>query len=126
MPVTATILKKTPQQAVVRVNGNDATAVVTLASLATTGQSPEGAAVRANIRGLKWAVATGGRIVITRAGIVLYDLGPGSDSFEFNGFADTIENDESISVAITGQATLFLDISKPDGFGDAAHRNQIT
>lgn len=123
MAVTKTILKNTHQEAVIKVEGTADAAVIDLdVDLVNSGQSASTVNDQVvNIVGMVWTGATGGVITITRNAVVIATLlAEASGNIDFNGqdmIPDTIENDQDITVTISGaQAELWLRVRKVSGY----------
>lgn len=123
MAVTKTILKKTHQEAVVKVAGTAAAATISLASdLLPTGQILEVAGTPAvNIVGVSWTGATLGIITIVRGGVTVMTLqSDAAGNLDFSGqmmIPDTIGNTSDIVVTISGaQAECWLRLRKVAGY----------
>ena len=122
MAVTKTVLKKTHQEAVVKVAGTAASATIDLAAdLLPAGQALDGATQTVNLVGLQYVGLASSTITITRNSVNILTLGAeGEGTIEFAagaGFVDTIENTEDIVVTIAGaEAQAYLILRKVGGY----------
>ena len=122
MAVVKTILKKTHQEAVVKVSGTAATATISLASdlLPTNQALTSGGTPRVNIIGAHWTGANGCAITITRNSVVILNASadqPTNFDFEGLGFVDNVENASDIEVAVSGASgQIYLQLRKVDGY----------
>ena len=122
MAVTKTVLKKTHQEAVVKVAGTAAAATIDLGvDLLPAGQSLDGATQTVNLVGLQYCGLATSTITITRNSVNILTLGAeGEGAIEFAagaGFVDTIENTEDIVVTIGGaEAQAYLILRKVGGY----------
>jgi hypothetical protein len=125
MPTVKTVIKKTHQEAVVKVAGTAAAETISLASdLLPTGQVLDGGTQTVNIVGVTWTGATNGIITIGRgvagATTVMTLQANAAGSLEFGGqmmLPDTIANTTDIVVTISGaQAECWLRLRKSGGY----------
>lgn len=122
MAIVKTILKKTHQEAVVKVAGTAAAGTISLASdILAVGQALDGATQTVNIVGVTWTGATGGIISITRNSVVVMTLqADAAGALEFGGqmmLPDTIENTSDVVVTISGaQAECWVRLRKVGGY----------
>lgn len=111
------------QRAVVRCTGA-AVHVISMASIASPRQTTP-TAPKASISKINWTVPTGATAKIERNGVLLYDFPVGSwGEFDFHGFNDSEQNDQSVTITITGTAMVLLELVKVSGWGDEQHANQ--
>lgn len=131
MAIVKTILKKTHQEAVVKVAGTAAAGTISLASdLLPTGQVLDGATQTVNIVGVTWTGAAGGIITISRNSVVVMTLqADAAGALEFNGqmmLPDTIGNTSDLVVTISGaQAECWLRLRKVDGYKSTIETEQF-
>ncbi len=131
MAIVKTILKKTHQEAVVKVAGTAAAGTISLASdLLPTGQALDGATQTVNIVGVTWTGAPTGVITITRNSIVVMTLqADAAGALEFNGqmmLPDTISNTSDIVVTISAaQAECWLRLRKVGGYKTTVEPEQF-
>lgn len=122
MAITKTILKKTHQEAVVKVAGTDAAGTISLASdILAAGQALDGATQSANIVGVTWTGAADGIITITRNSVVVMTLqANAAGALEFGGqmmLPDSVGNTSDVVVTISGaQAECWLRLRKVGGY----------
>lgn len=125
MAVTKTVLKKTHQEAVIKVAGTAAGETISLASdLLATGQALNGATQTVNIVGVTWTGAANGIITIGRgvsgATTVMTLQANSCNQLDFAGqemIPDTIANTTDITVTISGaQAECWLKVRKISGY----------
>lgn len=122
MAVTKTVLKKTHQEAVVKVAGTAAGATIDLAAdLLPAGQALDGETQSVNIVGLQYSGLASSTITVTRNSVNIITLDAGGEgSIEFaagSGFVDTIENTSDITVTIGGaEAQAYLILRKVGGY----------
>ena len=121
MAVTKTILKKTHQEAVVKVAGTADSATIDLAAdLLPSGQALDGETQTVNITAVTWTGATGSLINISRGGAnVLTLAGEAAAEFQFNesGFVDSVDNTGDITVTISGaEAQVYVILRKVGGY----------
>lgn len=122
MAVVKTILKKTHQEAVVKVSGTAATATISLASdlLPTNQALTAGGTPTVNIIGAHWTGANGCVITVTRNSVVILNANgdqPTNFDFEGLGFVDSVGNTSDIEVAISGAAgQIYLQLRKVNGY----------
>jgi hypothetical protein len=122
MAIVKTILKKTHQEAVVKVAGTAAAGTISLASdILAVGQALDGSTQSANIVGVTWTGAADGIITITRNSVVVMTLqANAAGALEFGGqsmLPDSIENTSDVVVTISGaQAECWLRLRKVGGY----------
>jgi hypothetical protein len=122
MATAKTILKKTHQEAVVKVAGAAAGETISLsADLLPTGQVLDGSTQTVNIVGVQWTGAIGGIVTISRNSVIIMTLqADAAGVLEFGGQAmipDTIENTQDILVTMSGaQAECWLKLRKVGGY----------
>ena len=122
MAVVKTILKKTAQEAIVKVAGTAASATISLASdlLPTTQALTVGGTPTVNLVGAHWTGATGATITVVRNTVPILTIPadqPTQFDFEGLGFVDTINNTSDIVVTIAGaEAQVYLVLRKVDGY----------
>lgn len=120
MPVSKTILKKTPQTAVVKLVGSGSATIDLNADLKTADESFLGYAnANVNIAGIVWSLGGSDSLTIARDStttMVLY----GNDNWTLNqqwGFTDTANNQANIACTFSGSGgTAFITLSKTQGF----------
>lgn len=121
MAVTKTVIKKTQQEAIIKISGTDGNATIDIsADLLSHNQALSGDTVRVDIVG---AMVTGlltSAITVVRNSVpVLAFAGENSTLFDFEGqgFRDSTQNDKNIVVAISGaEAHIYLTVRKVAGF----------
>lgn len=123
MPVAKTFLRKTHQEAVVKVAGTAATATINLATdlLPAAGQVLNGDTQNVAIVGVSWSGNTDGVITITRNSIVVMTLqANAAGMLYFDGQTmplDTTEATSNIDIAISGaQCECWLKLRKISGY----------
>jgi len=122
MPVAKTVLKKSHQEAVVKVAGTAASATISLASdlLHTNQVLISGGTPTANIIGMHWSGATGSSITVVRGGVTILSINAEqANNFDFEGlgFVDTVGNTSDIVVTIAGaEAAIYLQLRKVAGY----------
>ena len=122
MAVVKTILKKTHQEAVVKVAGTAATGTINLATdLLATGQVLDGATQTVTIIGATWTGAADGIITINRGGVTVMTLqANAAGMLYFDGQSmvpETIGSTANIDVVISGaQSECWLKIRKVGGY----------
>jgi hypothetical protein len=132
MAIVKTILKKTHQEAVVKVAGTAAAGTISLASdLLPTGQVLDGDTQTVNIVGVTWTGAADGIITITRNSVVVMTLqANAAGALEFNGqmmLPDTIGNTSDLVVTISGaQAECWLRLRKVGGYKSTIETEQFS
>lgn len=129
MAVVKTILKKTHQEAVVKVAGTAAAGTVALATdLLPTGQALDGGTQTVNIVSISWSGSAEGVITVTRNSVVIMTL-TSSGQLDFTGQAmipDTIENTSDIVVTISGgQAECWMRLRKVGGYKTTVEPEQF-
>ena len=120
MPVTKTVLKKTPQVAVVKLVGSGSSTIDLDVDLKTIDESFLGYAnANVNISGVMWSFSGADSLTIARNSttvMVLY----GNDNWTFNqqyGFTDTSNNNSNIVCTLSGSGgTVFVTLSKTQGY----------
>ena len=130
MATAKTVLKKTHQEAIVKIAGTTGTEIISLtADLLTTGQVLGATGSQAvNIAGVTWSGDNNGMISITRGGVgaagatgVVMTLQANACSqLDFSGqsmIPDSIGNTSNIGVTITGaQSELWIKLRKVAGY----------
>ena len=115
---TKTVLKKTRQQAVVKVVGSGAVTILnTDVALADETLDSNGN-VLMNINGVYYAIAGATAATIARSGTTVMEL-IGNDNWSFSqnmGFVDNQLTSSNITVTLAGAGTVFLNITKARGF----------
>lgn len=117
-----TILKKTAQEAIVKVQGDSGSVTIDLQTeIVSSGQVLDGATQTVNIIGLTWTGAASSVIAIDRNSTRIMTVGGSSiGSLDFNGqdmVPDTINNTHDIVVTISGgQGELWLKLRKAGGY----------
>lgn len=131
MAVTKTVLKKTHQEAIVKVAGTAAAATIDLGDdLLPSTQVLDGSTQTVNITGVTWTGATGGVISISRNSVVIMTLlAETSGELDFGGqdmVPDTIQNISDIVVTISGaQAECWLKLRKVGGYKTTVEPEQF-
>ena len=121
MAVAKTILKKTHQEACVKVAGTAASATIDLQTdILLSSQALDGATQTVNIVGVSWTGAVGSTITVARNGVTILTLaGEAAAEFDFNacGYVDSVENTSDIVVTIAGaEAQVYLVLRKVGGY----------
>ena len=124
MAAVTTVLKLTQVQGVVKVHGgNSDTATIALATTLKKSTETQASPI-VNIKRIQWSTDKNADITITRNSVVIWDLF-GSGDLEFNGYADTEENDSDIVVTFNnGDGTVIIETSKISGYGSQQHQDQ--
>lgn len=124
MAAVTTVLKLTQVQGVVKVHGgNTDTATIALATTLKKSTETQASPI-VNIKRIQWSTDKNADITITRNSVVIWDLF-GSGDLEFNGYADTEENDSDIVVTFNnGDGTVIIETSKISGYGSQQHQDQ--
>lgn len=131
MATVKTILKKTHQEAVVKVAGTAAAETISLASdILASGQALDGSTQTVNIVGVTWTGAADGIITITRNSVVVMTLqANAAGALEFGGqsmLPDTISNTSDVVVTISGaQAECWLRLRKVGGYKTTVEPEQF-
>lgn len=120
MPVSKTVLKKTPQTAVVKLVGAGTATIDLDADLKTSKETFLGYAnANVNIAGICWSLGGSDFLALSRNSsntMVVYS----NDNWTFNqqyGFTDTSNNTSNIVVTFSGfGGTAFLTLSKTAGY----------
>ena len=121
MAVTKTVLKKTHQEAIVKVGGTAGSAVIDIsADLLSHNQQLSGDPVLVDIVGAEVSGLLTSAITITRNSVpILAFAGENNGNFDFEGggFRDTIQHDQNITVTISGaEGHIYLKLRKVGGF----------
>lgn len=123
MAVTKTVIKKTHQEAVVKVAGTAAAATISLATdLVAAGQIADTeASQNVSIVGVTWTGATNGIVEIKRNDVVIMTLqANAAGMLYFDGqsmIPETVESLSNIVVTISGaQAECWLKLRKVSGY----------
>ena len=121
MAVTKTVLKKTQQEAIVKVSGTSGSATINISTeLLSHNQALSGDTVRVDIVGCSVTGLLGSAITVVRNSVpVLAFAGENSAIFDLEGqgFRDNIENNQNIVVNIAGaEAHIYLTLRKVAGF----------
>lgn len=124
MAAVTTVLKLTQVQGVVKVHGgNSDTATIALATTLKKSTETQASPI-VNIKRIQWATDKNADITITRNSVVIWDLF-GTGDLDFNGYADTEENDSDIVVTFNnGDGTVIIETSKISGYGSQQHQDQ--
>ena len=131
MPVAKTIMKKTHQEAIVKLAGTGAAATIDLsADLVAAGQALDGSTQKASITGVTWTGAADGVVTITRNSVVIMTLqANAAGMLEFVGqsmIPDNIEEASDIVVTISGaQAECWLKLRKVSGYKTTVEPEQF-
>lgn len=132
MPVAKTIMKKTHQEAIVKVAGTAAAATVDLsADLVAVGQALDGDVQKASITGVTWTGAADGVITITRNAVTIMTLqANAAGMMYFDGqsmIPDNIEEASDIVVTVSGaQAECWLKLRKVSGYKTTVEPEQFS
>jgi hypothetical protein len=121
MSVTKTVLKKTHQEAIVKVSGTAGSATIDIsADLLSHNQALSGDTVKVDIVGAMVGGLLTNAITVTRNAVpILAFAGENNGTFDFEGqgFRDTIQNDQNIVVNIAGaEGHIYLTLRKVAGF----------
>lgn len=122
MPVAKTIMKKTHQEAIVKVAGTAAAATIDLsADLVAIGQVLDGGVQKVSITGVTWTGASDGVVTITRNSVTVMTLqANAAGMMYFDGqsmIPDNIEESSDLVVTISGaQAECWLKLRKVSGY----------
>lgn len=120
MAVTASIIKNTLFQSVIKVQGSNGSATVNLAGLIDSREVISGTPT-VNIAFAQWTISGGSSdtITITRGGTVVLNLFQNSGELDFSGnggFSDPTGNTDNFTFQITGTGTLYLTVRKVAGY----------
>ena len=121
MAVTKTILKKTHQEAIVKVNGTAGSATIDItADLLSHNQALSGDTVRVDIVGCMVGGLLSNAITVVRNSVpILAFAGENNGTFDFEGqgFRDETQNTQNITVTIAGaEGHIYLTLRKSAGF----------
>jgi hypothetical protein len=121
MAVTATVLKNTNQEAIVKVAGTADSATIILSELvAATQEVIEDADLEVNLVSVSWTGLASSTVTIARNSVNIITVNAaGSDIIDMSGrgYVDTIENTEDIVVTIGGaEAQVWLTLRKASGY----------
>lgn len=131
MAVAKTIIKKTHQEAVVKVAGTAAAATIDLSEdLVPTGQITDGATQKVSIIGVTWSGNTDGIITITRNSVTIMTLQTNAAGMlYFDGQSmppDNINDTHDIVVTISGaQAECWIKLRKVSGYKTTVEPEQF-
>lgn len=131
MAVTKTVMKKTHQEAIVKVAGTAAAGTINLATdLLPATQVLDGAVQKVSIVGVNWAGASDGIITISRNSVVVMTLqANAAGMLLFDGqtmIPDTTEEASNIVVTISGaQAECWLKLRKTSGYKTTVEPEQF-
>ena len=130
MAVVKTILKKTAQEAVVKVAGSDGSVVISLANdlLPASQALTVGGTPTVNIVGAHWTGAAGSTIRVIRVGDILTIPADQPTQFDFEGlgFVDTINNTTDITVTLGAvECQIYLILRKVDGYSTKVETAQF-
>lgn len=131
MAVTKTVMKKTHQEAVVKVAGTAAAATVDLsADLVAAGQVLDGATQKVSIVGVTWTGAADGIVTIARNSVTIMTLqANAAGMLYFDGqtmIPDNLEESSDIVVTISGaQAECWLKLRKTSGYKTTVEPEQF-
>lgn len=132
MAVTKTILKKTHQEAVVKVAGTAAAATIDLAAdLVAGGQVLDGVVQKVSVVGVTWSGDTNGIVTISRNGIVVFTLqANAAGMLYFDGqsmIPDNTEEASNIVVTVSGaQCECWLKLRKVSGYKTTIEPEQFS
>lgn len=122
MPVVKTVMKKTHQEAIVKVAGTADTSTINLTTdLLASGQVLDGATQSVNIVGVMWSGAPTGQIQIRRNNVVIKTMiADSADYHDYSGqdmCPENINNTFPIVVVVSGaQAECWLKLRKVGGY----------
>ena len=120
MAVTQTIIKRTQQEAIVKIGGTSGSSTIALDDLVCHNQVVEGTDQRVDIVAATVTGLLSSAITVTRNGVAtLAFAGENSAIFDFEGqgFRDFTNNDKDIVVTIAGaEAHIYLTLRKVSGF----------
>lgn len=120
MAVTKFLIKNTPRQAVVAIQGNDGQAVINPWELAYAGQTIDQPNVNLMITSLHYQVGSFANIV--RSGNVVINLVAGYDTVKFAedlGFPIGLYPNANITVNVGGgNNSIFIQMTKSEGFNE--------
>lgn len=130
MAVTKTIIKRTHQEAIVKVGGTDGNATINISTdLLSHNQQLSGDTVRVDIVGCMTTGMLGNGITVTRNNVpVLAFAGENSTIFDFEGqgFRDETQNDKNIVVTISGaEGHVYLTLRKVAGFNSTVETGRF-
>ena len=131
MAVVKTVLKKTHQEAVVKVAGTAAASTISLANdlLPSAQALTSGGTPTVNIIGAHWTGAPSSTITVVRGGVTVLSIAadqPTNFDFEGLGFVDTVGNTSDIVVTIAGgEAAVYLQLRKTDGYSSKIETAQF-
>lgn len=131
MAVVKTVLKKTHQEAVVKVAGTAAASTISLANdlLPSAQALTSGGTPTVNIIGAHWTGAPSSTITVVRGGVTVLSIAadqPTNFDFEGLGFVDTVGNTSDIVVTIAGgEAAVYLQLRKTDGYSSKVETAQF-
>lgn len=131
MAVVKTVLKKTHQEAVVKVAGTAAASTISLANdlLPSAQALTSGGTPTVNIIGAHWTGAPSSTITVVRGGVTVLSITadqPTNFDFEGLGFVDTVGNTSDIVVTIAGgEAAVYLQLRKTDGYSSKVETAQF-
>lgn len=131
MAVVKTVLKKTHQEAVVKVAGTAAASTISLANdlLPSAQALTSGGTPTVNIIGAHWTGAPTSTITVVRGGVTVLSITadqPTNFDFEGLGFVDTVGNTSDIVVTIAGgEAAVYLQLRKTDGYSSKVETAQF-
>lgn len=115
------ILRNTEMFAAVKISGAGSTETIDLQTdlIIPNRLVLNGSPQVVNILSLTWSGADGSSIKITRAGtdiIVLPSSGAAKFVFDDLGFVDNVNNTADITVAVTGDAYVYIGLKKQSGY----------
>ena len=121
MAVTATTLKNTHQEAVIKVAGTAASSTIDISALLATGQAlAVGGTPTVALVGYHVTSLSGATVTISRNSVNIATIPGGINDyvrFNENGFVDNIEEDQDITVTIAGaEAQIYLILRKTGGY----------
>lgn len=131
MAVTKTILKKTHQEAIIKVAGTAAAATISLDTDLLIGtQALDGDTQTVNIVAVQYCGLPGSTITVSRNSVNILTLsGESGGDLEFAlgyGFSETIENTSDIVVTIAGaEAQIYLTVRKVGGYATKVENAQF-
>jgi hypothetical protein len=120
MAVTATVLKNTNQEAIIKVAGTDGSVTIDLLQLVAATQEVIEADQVVNLVSVAWTGLTGSTVTITRNLVNVISVNAaGSDIIDMagRGYVDTTENTSNLTVSIAGaEAQTWITLRKASGY----------
>ena len=130
MALNVTYLKKTTNEVIVKLQGASDNSTIAFADLVgSRDELTAGGTPKANIVGI---VATGllnSQVTITRNSVIVASVSPQYGinlNLKAEGISDSIQNDQTINVAISGAAAqVYLTLRKVDGYSPTSETAQF-